>query len=58
MGIIGNDLLGRIKQAEEEDDWDLTVELLAIAQLNATKNYVDLVRQMGKDSIDKVGKNA
>ena len=58
MGIIGNDLLGRIKQAEEEDDWDLTVELLAIAQLNATKNYVDLVRQMGKDSIDKAGKNA
>ena len=57
MGIIDKDLLRRIKQAEAEDDWDLTVELLALAQMNATKNYVDLVRQMGKDSIDKAVKD-
>lgn len=53
MGIIGNDLLKRIKQAEADDDWDLTLELLAMAQLNAAKNYVELVRKMGEDSIDK-----
>ena len=57
MGIIGDDLLHRIARAEHEDNWDLVVELLALAQLNATKNYVRLVREMCKGTISKVSKN-
>ena len=45
MGIIGNDLLNRIEKAEEDGDWDLVLELLAMAQLNASKEYIRLVKE-------------
>lgn len=38
MGIIGDELLERIKGAEDQSDWELTLSLLVMAQLEATKN--------------------
>jgi hypothetical protein len=50
MGIIGKELLEKIVKAERDDDWDLTVELLCMAQLNAVKNYVRVVREQSTET--------
>ena len=48
MGIIGEELLKRIADAEREGNWDMVVDLLAMAQLNATKNYIELIQKESK----------
>lgn len=47
MGVIGQDLLSRLEQAEKNNDWDLVVEILAMCQIEAHKNY----RQMCSDML-------
>ena len=50
MGIIGNNILDRIAKAEFEDNWDMVLELLAMAQLNAAKNYIKLLKENAIDT--------
>lgn len=49
MGIIGKDLLNRIIEAERKDDWDLLINLLAMAQIEAMKNYKAAMQSLVTD---------
>jgi len=52
MGIIGDDLLNRIVEAEKKDDWDLLITLLAMAQIEAMKNYAATMRDLAAGFIE------
>jgi len=51
MGLIGKDLIQIIKCSEASEDWDLTLQLLSLAQRLANEEYERRIDKIldGKD---------